>query len=416
MAAMFHSVQRKVMDNGLTVILKQFSSPLVIIEVWVKAGYFNEPDEKTGISHFLEHMFFKGTKKRGVGELAKEVKSLGGTLNGGTFYENTYYYVILPVQYFENGLEMLSDALVNISLDPDEVKKEGQVVIQEIKRKLDSPADFAWEKLMGVAFERHPLRRWRIGTEEQIAQMTRDDLFDFYKIFYQPENIILSIVGGIKAEKSLSLIESYFRFPNQNKLPKQKIPEEPEQKNIRREEIEGDIKTTYLLLGYHVPGRTASDYYSLAVLNQILGVAKSSRLNKILKEEKKLVTDIDAEVFCLKDLGMLIISAELMKSNISSAKEEILREIDRIANEGISDFELEKAKNGMENRYLRELEKVRGQAENLAMFEQYGDYRLLEKSLEYLRDVKKEEVRSSCSRYLKIKGVSSLEYLSKNSD
>lgn len=298
-------VTKVVLDNGMTVLVKEtHSAPVIAINTLVKVGYFNEPDSLTGISHLLEHMFFKGTKKRKVGQLRDETRSLGGYLNGGTIYEYTHYYTVLPQRFAKEGLELQSDALLNSVVDSVELGKEKKVVIQEVKRKLDNPDALAWEKLMELAFEKHPIRRWRMGTEEQNASFARNDLENHYHSFYRPDNIILSIVGDIKTDEILKVVKDYygdFRTENTEKKP---IPSEPEQKEFKYAQMKGDITQTYLKIGFRIPAKLEQDFFALDVLSHILGHGRSSRLSQVLKEREKLVSFIKSEAFGMKDIGV----------------------------------------------------------------------------------------------------------------
>jgi zinc protease len=170
-------VCREVLPNGLTLIVQpDHSAPVVSVVTHVKAGFFDEPDHWTGISHVLEHMFFKGTVRRGVGVIARETKAAGGYLNAGTGYDHTTYFTVLPSSGLGAALDIQSDALCNSVIDAGELARELQVIIQEAKRKLDTPAAVAQETLHELMFDRHRIRRWRIGREEQLAALTRDDL------------------------------------------------------------------------------------------------------------------------------------------------------------------------------------------------------------------------------------------------
>lgn len=167
-------VAREVLPNGLTLLAqREPSAPAVAVVTHVKAGFFDEPDRWGGISHVLEHMFFKGTPTRGVGEVARQTKAAGGYLNAGTAYDYTTYYVTLPAGQLETALDIQADALQHATLDRDELARELQVIIQEAKRKLDSPGALAHETLHEVLFDRHRIRRWRIGTESALAGFTR---------------------------------------------------------------------------------------------------------------------------------------------------------------------------------------------------------------------------------------------------
>src|SRR5712691_6921663 len=191
-----------ILQNGLTVIIRdQQAVPLASITTFVKAGYFDENDRISGISHVIEHMFFKGTSKRPVGEIARQTHALGGYLNAYTYYDRTVYHTEVPAENMKKALEIQADALWNSSYDANELKKEIEVVLQENNRKLDNPPAVASEKLYAAAFQQHRMKRWRIGTPEGLRALTRDDIVSYVKKYYRPSNIILSIAGRVESEE-----------------------------------------------------------------------------------------------------------------------------------------------------------------------------------------------------------------------
>src|SRR5919197_3060604 len=193
-----------VLKNGLTVVIReQQAVPLVSVTTYVKAGYFDEDDRISGISHVIEHMFFKGTSKRPVGEIARQTQALGGYLNAYTYYDRTVYHTEVPAENMKKALDIQADALWNSKYDAEELKKEIEVVIQENNRKLDNPAAVTSEKLYSTAFREHRMRRWRIGTPEGLRALTRDDIVAYVKKFYRPSNIILSITGKLDIEDTI---------------------------------------------------------------------------------------------------------------------------------------------------------------------------------------------------------------------
>src|SRR5918999_5981851 len=197
-------VHREVLPNGLTLLVQpDHSAPVVAVVTHVKAGFFDEPDHWAGISHVLEHMFFKGTPRRGVGQIARETKAAGGYLNASTSYDHTTYFTVLPASALAAALDVQSDALRNSVIDPGELARELRVIIEEAKRKLDTPSSVAYETLYEVMFDRHRIRRWRIGREEALARLTRDDLWAYYQSRYVPERTIVSIVGAVDPARAL---------------------------------------------------------------------------------------------------------------------------------------------------------------------------------------------------------------------
>src|ERR671935_372685 len=194
-----------ILKNGLTVLIReQQAMPLVSINTYVKAGYFDEDDRISGISHVIEHMFFKGTTKRPVGEIARQTQALGGYLNAYTYYDRTVYHTEVPAENMKKALEIQADALWNSIYDAGELKKEIEVVLQENSRKLDNPPAVASEKLYETAFQQHRMKRWRIGTPQGLRALTRDDVMAYVKKYYRPSNVILSIAGNLDVEQTIA--------------------------------------------------------------------------------------------------------------------------------------------------------------------------------------------------------------------
>src|SRR5215510_8379596 len=233
---------RVVLKNGLTlVVYERKDLPLVSISTYVKTGYLDEPDQLRGIAHVAEHMFFKGTARRGVGAIAKETNGLGGSLNAGTFYEYTHYYTLLPQENFRQGLDIQADALQNPLLADEELKREILVILQEARRKLDTPDAFGLEKLYEAAFEVSPIRRWRIGDESTLLSLTRKDVVDFYRRWYVPSNIILVVCGNVDKRTALDeVVKRYGNMP-QAKAEASVIPLEPAHTQLRYRQLSGDI-------------------------------------------------------------------------------------------------------------------------------------------------------------------------------
>src|SRR5437763_565921 len=243
-----------ILKNGLTVIVTERQAvPLTNITTYVKAGYFDEDDRISGISHVIEHMFFKGTSKRPVGGIARETQALGGYLTASTYYDRTVYHTEVPADNMKKALDIQADALWNSTDDANELKKEIEVVLQENNRKLDSPPAVASEKLYATAFEQHRMRRWRIGTPEGLRALTRDDIVAYVKKYYRPSNIILSIAGQIDIEQTIAeVVKVYGNIPgDENPLERDKGPTEPDQTATRYMWQRGPIEQDHVALGFH---------------------------------------------------------------------------------------------------------------------------------------------------------------------
>lgn len=205
-------VHRTVLPNGLTVLTREEKGTgIVAINTWVKAGYFHEPDEVAGMAHLFEHMFFKGSKAfPGAEGIGRAVQGAGGVLNAGTIYDSTNYYVVVPKESFVRGVEVQADAIANPLFDPAELKKEAEVVIEESNRKLDNPPAVALERMFATSFTQHRFKRWRIGSNEVLRGIKRDNLLAFFETLYRPENIIVTVAGDVTPQEALAAVSKAY--------------------------------------------------------------------------------------------------------------------------------------------------------------------------------------------------------------
>jgi len=405
------NIERMTLKNKMVVLLKpDSSSPLATINLRIKSGFLNEPDELTGISHLLEHMLFKSTKKMETAQLKEKFRHLGGVFNGETMYDYTMYYCTVPKNNLRAALELEADLVYNSLFDRGELEKEKQVVIQEIRRKDDMLSIFAWEKMMENSFVRHPFRRWRIGTTENITEMKREDILRFHNENYSPRNTILTITGDFESDKVSHWVREYFE--KLRPLPPKKLsfPIEPEQTSLRYQSLKGDLKQTYLKIGFHAPGVLEEDNFALVILSYILGQGKSSRLSQILKARQGLVNSISSDLYNLKDLGVYFFEVELEDKNILPVLIEVFRQIEKIKQSKLSKAELARAKNLWRADFLSNFESLAGQADILSLFEQYGDYRLIQKLMHKIEQVSKKDIQKAAKRYLNLDKATVLRY------
>ena len=271
------SVVRTRLSNGLKVLIKpDFSSPVVAIVTFVSAGYFDETDYVVGIAHVLEHMYFKGTPSRGVGEIAKQTKAVGGYLNAATIYDHTSYYTVLPASGFKQGLEVQADAYANSLIDSAELARELEVIIQEAKRKADNPAAVATETLYELLHDTHRIRRWRIGREPGLRALTREALLGFYRNFYHPRNTVLSIVGAVEPDDALREVERLYGSLPAGTPTRSPGPNEEGSGGFRYREWTGDIGQTQLAMGWRTPETLHIDTPALDLLALVLGGGRAA--------------------------------------------------------------------------------------------------------------------------------------------
>ena len=370
------SIHRTVLPNGLTILIQEDrSAPVVAIVTHVKAGYFDETDEENGLSHALEHMYFKGTEKRGVGDIAKETKASGGYLNAQTIYDTTGYYTVLPSSGFAKGLEIQADAYANSVIDAGELAKEMEVIIQEAKRKSDNPSAVATETLFELLHDAHRMRRWRIGREPGLRAFTRDMMKGFYRNFYRPGNTILSISGDVDHADALRRATGLYGDLESGDPERHPGPSEPKHDDFRYRELAGDIAQSQLVIGWRTPGTLDPDTAVLDVAASVLATGRASRLYRAVRE-KKLASSITAYNYTPTELGVFVVHAETEPENAAEAARVIWDQLHQLRVGAIEDDELTRVRRIFEARWVRRLETAEGRANYLAEWEALGAWRL----------------------------------------
>lgn len=398
------AVFRKTLENGLTVLVKESAvKDLVSINIAVKAGSSCEEEyTASGISHLVEHLVFKGTSARKVGDIEKEIRSYGGIINGGVSHDITTYDVTVPGRYYTQTLSLLKDMLANAVFDNSELEKERQVILKEIKLNEDDPE----KKLMTVLFENayivHPYKYPPIGYERLLKSLTRDDVVKYYNRRYTPNNIVIAVVGKIAAKDAAAAIESEFgNFRAPNYKPVNRGEPEPQQISKRVFEEAAPVTLSYLALGFHSTGMLDRDLFAMDVLSMILARGDNSRLNKLLLKEKREVHSISAWNYTPQGPGLFIITALLDKDNAGQARIDILEEIKKIKAADVSDGELESAKRMVLGDYILSRETIEEQAGDLSENEIYAqDSNFSARYVEGIDKVSKFDIKRVANRYL----------------
>lgn len=409
---MIKGIHQHTLANGLKVLLCPTQRvDLACVLTWVNTGYFHEPDELSGISHLIEHLLFKGTSKRGVGELAKQTKELGGYLNASTTYDHTTYHTIVPAKALIEALDIQSDVFLNPLFDPLEIEKEKKVVYQEMRRKLDQPHAFAREKLFELAFDRHRMRRWRIGSEETLSTFSPEMIRTFYQENYTPSNSTVVICGKFDPDRILSEVENKYGSMPARALVREKGPTEPQQQRSKMVRLRGDLSQVIVKMGFHTVPMFHQDYAALACLNILLGKGRSSRLYKSIKDEKQYVHGIGSSQFAFGDIGFFSIEAEAKPESIARAEEEIWSEIDRLYKEPPTVQEVGRIRSIVESNFFREKEDIMGQAYSLAYFDSLGGYQKMSDHVQSLREQTAGDMLRVAEKYFQFSNMSLLEYV-----
>ncbi len=396
--------QRYVLDNGMTVILEEIhTAPVVAWQAWVKAGSITEGEYSgSGVSHYIEHMLFKGTKKRGVGEIDREIRGLGGTINAYTSFDRTVYHLVVPSEHLVTALDILADAVMNPAFNPEELKKEREVILREIDMGKDDPDRFLSRLFWSTVYHEHPYRYPVIGYRTLFEGLTREDLLAYYHRMYHPNNMILVGVGDFDSQAALAQIKETFADFERGSLSPVYIPAEPEQLGLRKVEKEFEVKQIYLLMGFRTVSIQNKDMYPLDVLAIILGQGRSSRLFRKIREEKGLVNAISSWSYTPRYAGIFGIRATLDEANKNRAIEEILKELDQFKVELVSEEELEKAKRKVVSEHIFSQETMEDRATDLALNELVvGDVNFSENYVRQIQKVNREEIRRVANKYFR---------------
>ena len=393
-------VRREVLPNGLTLlVLPERSARVAAVVTHVRAGFFDEPDQWVGISHVLEHMFFKGTPRRGVGVIARETKAAGGYLNASTSYDHTSYVVALPAASLGAAIDIQSDALRHALIDPDELRRELGVVIQEARRKLDTPAALTQETLHEAMYDRHRMRRWRIGREEDLARFTRDDVVGYYKSRYVPERTIVSIVGDVDLDAALDLAHAAYGDWAPSAGAIDRSPSEPERRDVRGRTLRADVTLSELAIGWQGVPALDRDAVALDLAAAILGAGRGSWLYQSLREAG-IATSVGAHHYSPTEIGVFSISAEFEPGRMQTALDATATAVHRLTTKGPPDADLERARALLLTRWARRMESMVGRAAALAGAEALDSIALLDREFQELATIGGARVREAAARIL----------------
>lgn len=397
-------VQEFVLDNGLKVLLlEDHKSPAVTFQVWYRVGSRNEKDGKSGLSHFLEHMLFKGTPKVKPEEYSRIIAKNGGRSNAFTTSDVTVYFATMSRDKIGVEIELEADRMVNALLGETYFEPEKKVIQEERRlRTEDNPVSALGEVTGAVAYMVHPYRRPVIGWMDDIQHLTRQDLVDYYKLYYAPNNAFIVMTGDFSTQEMLPKIKAAFgNLPRGAEAPKVRA-EEPPQQGERRVTLKKEAELPFVLMYYHTPNLKSPDSYALDVLSVVLAGGRSSRLYHDLVYQKRLARSVDADYNGLAiDPSVFSVTAQLMPGKEPA---EIEREMDRLLEqvkiELISDRELQKAKNQIESAFIYAQDSIFGQAMKIGYYEAVGGWRLMDGYLDGIRKVTREDVQRVAKAYL----------------
>jgi zinc protease len=376
------TAQKWVLPNGLAIIVQEdHSAPVASVQAWCATGSVNEDQHLgAGLSHILEHMLFKGTKTRPANAIAQKVQDVGGYINAYTSFDRTVYWIDVPKDGVVTALDVLSDAMMNSTLPPEEYGKEQEVIRREFAMGQDDPDRMAGQLLLATAYQRHPYRLPVIGEIEIYNQLTRDQVMEYYKARYVPNNLTFVVVGDVDAEKVRQQLATYFKNYPTKSLQPVFIPSEPPQLGRREAHNEFATELTRLSLAWHIPEITNPDVPAIDLLSTILGGGRSSRLYRRVREESGLAYGIASFSYTPGDPGLLGIDATVDPPKREAVERLVLQIIEEIKQAGVRADELTKAKKVILSHHLNALTTMRGQASDI------GSNWFLTRNLNFTRD------------------------------
>ena len=391
------------LSNGQTVVIQEVrNNPIVTIDTWIKTGSIDEDDSNNGVAHFLEHLFFKGTKNHEPGEFDRILETKGAITNAATSKDFTHYYVTIPSKDFDLAMELHADMMMNPLIPRNELEKERKVVLEEINKDLTNPSRILYDNLNSMLYTNHPYKRKVIGKSEVIETITRDKILEFYNNNYSPSNMVTIVIGDVDTNYALERIKESFNAEFKKQMKTIYLKEEPLTKQAKKVEY---IKTEsgYMLIGFRGTPIEDKDAFALDVLATILGDGRSSVLYQVLKEKKRLAFSIDAGNSTFKDDGIFYISANFEPEKCKQVQDTIFAEIENIKKNGITDEQLNLAKNIIERETYYSRESITNIATEIGYtMALTNDIKFYDNYLDNIKNVSKADVKKVANKYLGI--------------
>jgi zinc protease len=391
---------RETLPNGVRVVVQEHhASDVTALQLWVRAGGRDEAASELGLAHYLEHMLFKGTVSRPTGFIDRDVEGVGGRMNAGTSLDYTFYHMVLPATRTTAAVELLADIAVNASLESGVLDAEKRVVLEEMRLSEDNPRRFLGRQLLQTLFDGHPYGRPVIGTPDLVRGLTRDTLLAFYRRLYVPEAFTLVVVGPVRAADVLAHARRTIgRIPRSGSPP---LPvAAPAPLRPRHVELARPGTQAYFGLAWQAPKIDHADVAAVDLLVTILGQTRTSRLTRVLRDEQGLVSSISSGYSALEGGGAISVTAQTDPANVERAAAEVLTQIRRIRDEGVSETERRRAITRAES--YREFQKETAEGRAHALGHAATVWRI-EDELAYLdrvRGVSAAQIQAAARKYL----------------
>jgi predicted Zn-dependent peptidase len=392
-------IKKTTLASGIKVVTEEMpDAESSTIGVWVNTGSRNETEEVSGISHFIEHLLFKGTKKRSALDISREIESVGGMLNAFTSREYTCFYAKVLNKDIARATSLLSDIFMNSLFDASEMDRERKVVLQEIKMVEDTPDDLIHDLYAQSFWDNHPLGRPILGTAETVGALGRDDILDYYDKHYLSDRVFITVAGGASHSRLVGLLKGTF---GKAKLNDHKVVLNGPVPTSEVRLYKKDLEQVHICLGVPVPSQMNLDRYKLYLLNTILGSGMSSRLFQQIREKRGLAYSVYSYLTLYRDTGSLVVYSASSKENFSEIVRLILREFAKLR-KGASIAELRDAKSHLKGGMLLGLENSENRMTKLARDEIYfGDIVPIKDVVKSIDRVKRRDIEEMATKYLR---------------
>jgi predicted Zn-dependent peptidase len=386
-------IKKDILDNGLTVVSEAMPHVRsVAVGIWLRRGSRHELAVRGGISHFIEHMVFKGTERRTQVQIAEEMDAIGGQTDAFTTKEYASFNAKVLDEHLPQVMDLLADIVLNPRFDAVELERERKVIYEEIKMVEDTPDDLVHEIFVESFWPNHPLGLPILGTRQTVEALDRTSLLDFFREKYTPANLIVSAAGNLEHEKVVGLVQHYFE---PLKPKPDGITESPPLVAPAIRLKDKDLKQVHLVLGTVAPPQSHADRYASYVLNTVLGGTMSSRLFQVIREKRGLVYSVFSSLSCYRDAGNLTIYAATSPQNTSQVVELAVEELRRVRREPITEGELRRAKDHLKGSIMLALEGTGSRMSQLARHEMYfGRQISLDEILGGIEAVTRQDVTS----------------------
>ena len=394
------------LSNGLRVVLNEdHSAPLVAVNLWYHVGSKNERPGRTGFAHLFEHMLFSGSQNVGNNEHFRYVQSVGGVLNGTTFFDRTNYFETLPSNYLALGLWLESDRMGFFlpALTQEKLDIQREVVKEERRQRYDNvPYGTAFERLLNLAYDPEYPYHWpTIGSMEDLGAASLDDIREFFSTWYRPDNAVLTLVGDFVPDEAKELVEKYFgEIAAGGSFPRFKAQPKP-MGSERRETVPSLVQLPRLYRLYHLPPMGHPDWVAADLLSTILGSDKASRLERVLVHEKQIAQDVAAYVLPTETTGILLVHATAKEGIDIAEIEKTLDEELAKAGNGITEDEMTRARNRAEVEFAHQIENYDSRADMIAMLATFfGDPKQIHTWLDPYRKATAADLARVARQYL----------------